>query len=154
SSAARMVSRRRFSWVPAAGTSGGWLLPAHHGDALNFDQDAGPGKSADRDQRARREALLECFLADLGKTVAVAHVVDEHGHRHHVPEPAAADGLDVLVELGKDLPGLALEIGAGITGLTAEPERLSALGDHGARERALLRARIGRKALFGAGGCG
>jgi len=56
-------------------------------------------------------------------------------------QPGAADRLDGLVELAKKLSHLAFEseiLLRRTDGLTAEPDGLTALGDHRARERTLF----------------
>src|SRR5262245_21219597 len=95
------------------------LFPANDSHALNLDQKAGLGQPGDGDQRTRREAFLEGFLAELDETVAEPRVGDEHGHRHHVREAAAAGGLDVLVELRENSTHLLIEIGGRRAGLTS-----------------------------------
>src|SRR5262249_34375135 len=88
-------------------------FPADHGDALNLEQNAGAGEASHGDQRAAGKALLEDLLADIGQSIAVAHVAAEHGHGDHVLQPAAADRLDCLVEGIEDLASLAFEVGVG-----------------------------------------
>src|SRR3954468_442551 len=133
--------------MPASRTMTAATLPApDHGHALNLDLGVGIGQAGDGDESASWEIVAEYLPADLGQPIAVAHVGDEHGHLHHVAE-LAARFFEGGVEQLEDLPRLPLEVAgqrlAGIVdrcGLSGEPYRLAALGDHRLGIAALLRA--------------
>src|SRR5688572_195542 len=66
-------------------------LILNNSDSLNFDQHAGPRKVRDRDQRARGKfSMLENLAANFNERIAMARIVDEHGHGHHVGQRATA----------------------------------------------------------------
>src|SRR5437899_13020049 len=79
----RIAAHASAAWAIVAGRSAGGcsalrpaitpspLLAADHGHTLNFDQQAGPREAADGDERTRRKAFFEYFLADVGEAVAV-----------------------------------------------------------------------------------
>src|SRR5688572_19577128 len=117
-----------------------------HRHSLHFEQRFRPRECRDRDERARREALAtENLAAHFDEAVAVPRVLQEHGHRDHVVDTAAAHGLDRLPELLKDLAHLRLEVAGLLRGLPGEPDRPAAFGDDGFRIGPLgRRARVGR----------
>src|SRR5207249_3447958 len=81
-------------------------------------------------------------LAHLDEAVAVARLLDEHGHADHVGE-AAAGALQDLVDLREHLLHLRLEVVGDVRalvvarrGLAGDPDNAPALGHHAGRERA------------------
>src|SRR6266852_8098916 len=115
---------------------------ADHTDRLDLDLDARPREVRHRDERAPRiVAILEVVLAHLDEAVAVARLLDEHGHLHDVGE-AAAGSLHDLVDLREHLLPLRLEIVGDVAavvvarrGLPRDPDGLPAFGDDARRER-------------------
>src|SRR5215216_767995 len=125
---------------------------ADYGYALNLDQQAGSREAADGNERASRKAFLECLLADLGQAIPVPYVGNKDRHGDQVFQPAAADRLDGLVQRVENFACLIFKTGVWRAGLPAQPDCLAPFRSDGARKGPLLRARIGRVALFGAAG--
>ena len=67
------------------------LLAADNGVTLNFDFGLGYGQGGHGDEGAAGKIVAEYFPPELRKTIAVAHIGDEHGHLHHVAELAAGN---------------------------------------------------------------
>ena len=121
------------------------LLAADNGVTLNFDFGLGYGQGGHGDEGAAGKIVAEYFPPELRKTIAVAHIGDEHGHLHHVAELAAGlfqRGIDAF----EDLSHLPVEIaGQRLAGvihdreLSGKPYGLAALRDHRLRVAALLR---------------
>src|SRR5882762_9467471 len=115
---------------------------ADHAYGLDLDLDSRPREIRHRDERASRVvAVLEVVLAHLDEAVAVARLLDEHGHLHDVGE-AAAGALHDLIHLREHLFHLRLEIVGDVAalvvarrGLSCEPDDLPAVGDDARRER-------------------
>src|SRR5260370_5717053 len=108
----------------------------YYGGSLNLDEHLRAGETGARNQRARRKIVAENFLPQFGEAIAVASVGDEHRHRHHIGE-AAAGLLESLVQAGKHLSDLAVEIaGKRVSrsvrrsNLPGEPDDPPAFGDH------------------------
>src|SRR5579871_5425027 len=106
-------------------------------DALDLDDDAGPGEARDGDEGARGVApCLEELLADLDEAIAHAGVGDEHRHRHHVCERRAG-ALEGAAEEREHGACLLLELAGDVAALevderrhAGEPDDAPALGDH------------------------
>src|SRR5437868_9168224 len=110
----------------------------HDGDALDFDDDAGPGEARDGDEGAGGiAALLEELLADLDEAIAHARIGDEHRHRHHVGErgagalEGAAEQREHGARLLLELPGDVAAVQVDERRLAGEPDDAPALADDG-----------------------
>src|SRR5882672_1371472 len=115
---------------------------ADHAHRLDLDFDARARKVGHGDKRAARVvAVLEHVLPHLDEAVAVARLLDEHGHGDDVGE-AAAGALEHLVDLREHLLHLRLEVVGDVLAvvvarcrLPGDPDGLAAVGDDAGRER-------------------
>src|ERR1700722_368073 len=121
------------------------ISPADYRDTLDFDQHAGPREMRHGDQRAGGTSSVgEEPAPQFDEAVAVARIVDEDRHGHHVGEAAAGapqgridereDRLHLRVEVAGDV--VALRIAC--RGLAGEPDGATALRDDGGRIGARL----------------
>jgi hypothetical protein len=92
---------------------------ADHGDALDFQHHPRRREVRYGNQRAGGKIAVGKHLSPDGdETVAVARIVDEHGHGHHVGETAAGL-LENRIDPAKGLPRLRVEVKKSASDLSA-----------------------------------
>lgn len=107
------------------------LEAVDNGDALYLNQDTGARELADCEQGTTRKIAPENFLPDFYETIAMARIIDEHGHRDHVAESVTSGGFDRRIKLCENFASLSFKIGGGCRcRLTAQPDDLAARRDN------------------------